>query len=45
MGAICECGGSMYIRPLFIGTGPHIGVAPATEYDFLIMVMPVHRFR
>ena len=37
----CESGGSMYIRPLFIGTGPQIGVAPATEYDFLIMVMPV----
>ena len=37
----CESGGSMYIRPLFIGTGPQIGVAPANEYDFLIMVMPV----
>ena len=34
-------GGSLYIRPLYIGTSPQIGVAPATEYDLLIMVMPV----
>ena len=34
-------GGSMYLRPLLIGTGPQIGVAPASEYTFLIMVMPV----
>ena len=34
-------GGSMYIRPLLIGTGPQIGVAPAKEYTFMIMVMPV----
>ena len=34
-------GGSMYIRPLLIGTGPQIGVAPASEYTFLVMVMPV----
>ena len=34
-------GGSMYLRPLLIGTGPQIGVAPANEYTFLIMVMPV----
>ena len=27
----CESGGSMYIRPLFIGTGPQIGVSTATE--------------
>jgi branched-chain amino acid aminotransferase len=33
--------GSMYIRPLLIGTGPQIGVAPADEYTFLVMVMPV----
>ena len=29
------------LAPGFIGTGPQIGVSPATEYDFLIMVMPV----
>jgi branched-chain amino acid aminotransferase len=34
-------GGSMYIRPLLIGTGPQIGVAPADEYTFIVMVMPV----
>ncbi len=34
-------GCSMYVRPLLIGTGPQIGVAPATEYTFLMMVMPM----
>ena len=34
-------GGSLYVRPLLIGTGPQIGVAPAREYTFLMMVMPV----
>jgi branched-chain amino acid aminotransferase len=34
-------GGSMYIRPLLIGTGPQIGVAPAHEFTFIMMVMPV----
>lgn len=34
-------GGSLYIRPLLIGTGPQIGVAPAREYTFIVMVMPV----
>lgn len=34
-------GGSLYMRPLLIGTGPQIGVAPAHEYTFLMMVMPV----
>jgi branched-chain amino acid aminotransferase len=34
-------GGSLYIRPLLIGSGPVIGVAPSTEYTFLMFVMPV----
>ena len=34
-------GGSMYVRPLLIGTGPQIGVAPAHEYTFIMMCMPV----
>jgi len=34
-------GGSLYIRPLLIGSGPQIGVAPADEYAFIVMVMPV----
>ena len=34
-------GGSLYIRPLLIGTGAQIGVAPAKEYTFLVLVTPV----
>lgn len=34
-------GCSMYVRPLLIGTGPQIGVAPAHEYTFIMMVMPM----
>ncbi|MBT3287387.1 MAG: branched-chain amino acid aminotransferase [Victivallales bacterium] len=34
-------GGSLYIRPLLIGSGPQIGVSPADEYVFLVLVTPV----
>ena len=34
-------GGSMYIRPLLIGTTPRIGIAPSDEYEFIVMGMPV----
>lgn len=34
-------GASLYIRPLEIGITPRIGVKPATEYLFIIMVTPV----
>ena len=34
-------GGSLYIRPLLIGSGTQIGVAPADEYTFVMMVIPV----
>lgn len=34
-------GGSMYVRPLLIGSGPRIGVRPSGEYTFIILVMPV----
>ena len=34
-------GGALYIRPVLFGTTPTIGVAPATEYELIIMVMPV----
>ena len=34
-------GASLYIRPLLIGTGPQVGVKPATEYLFLVFVGPV----
>ncbi|MDO4695620.1 branched-chain amino acid aminotransferase [Porphyromonas sp.] len=36
-----ESGASLYIRPLVIGTGPQVGVRPATEYLFIIFVTPV----
>ncbi|MCX6986289.1 MAG: branched-chain amino acid aminotransferase [Lentisphaerae bacterium] len=34
-------GGSMYLRPLLIGTGPKIGVAPGDQYDFMVLAIPV----
>ena len=36
-----DSGASLYIRPLLIGTGAQIGVKPAEEYLFAVMVMPV----
>jgi branched-chain amino acid aminotransferase len=36
-----ESGASLYIRPLLIGTGPKVGVAPANEFLFVIFVTPV----
>ena len=34
-------GATLYIRPLVLGTGPQIGVRPATEYVLLVLVSPV----
>lgn len=34
-------GASAYIRPLLIGTGARIGVQPADEYDFYMLLTPV----
>lgn len=34
-------GASLYIRPVMIGSGPQIGVAPAPSYTLRIFVMPV----
>jgi len=34
-------GATLYIRPLLIGTGPQVGVKPATEYLFMVFVTPV----
>jgi len=34
-------GASLYIRPLLIGTDAQIGVKPASEYLFIVFVMPV----
>ena len=33
-------GASLYIRPLVIGTGPKVGVAPTDEYMFVVFVTP-----
>lgn len=34
-------GATLYIRPYMFGSGPVIGVAPAPEYQFRILVTPV----
>ena len=34
-------GATLYLRPLLIGVGENIGVAPAPEYLFIIFCMPV----
>ncbi|MBU1698912.1 MAG: branched-chain amino acid aminotransferase [Candidatus Eisenbacteria bacterium] len=34
-------GASLYVRPLLFGTGPRIGVKPADEYTFMVLVTPV----
>ena len=33
--------GALYIRPVLFGTGPRMGVQPADEYTFIVMVIPV----
>ncbi|MCP2506990.1 MAG: branched-chain amino acid aminotransferase [Candidatus Thalassarchaeaceae archaeon] len=33
--------GTLYIRPLLMGSGPILGVSPAPEYTFLVYVSPV----
>lgn len=37
-------GGALYLRPLLLGTGPEIGLFPAPEFTFLVMVIPVGNF-
>ena len=34
-------GAALYVRPLVIGTGAEVGVKPAGEYIFLVLVTPV----
>ena len=36
--------GSLYIRPLLIGSGPVLGVAPAKEYLFCVFCSPVGQY-
>ena len=33
--------GALYVRPLLMGSGPVLGVAPAPSYTFLVYVTPV----
>ncbi len=34
-------GATLYVRPLLLGSGAQIGVAPAEEYVFMVLVTPV----
>ncbi len=36
-----DSGGALYLRPLMIGSGPILGVAPANEYMFIVFSSPV----
>lgn len=36
--------GSLYMRPLLLGTGPILGLAPAPEYTFLVYASPVRSY-
>ncbi|KAH7523779.1 hypothetical protein FEM48_Zijuj06G0048300 [Ziziphus jujuba var. spinosa] len=36
--------GSLYIRPVLIGSGPTLGLAPAPEYTFFIYASPVQNY-
>ncbi|KDP41567.1 hypothetical protein JCGZ_15974 [Jatropha curcas] len=36
--------GTLYIRPLLIGSGPILGLAPAPEYTFLVYASPVGNY-
>lgn len=36
--------GSLYIRPLLLGSGSVLGLAPASEYTFVIFVAPVGNY-
>ncbi|KAH7689788.1 Branched-chain amino acid aminotransferase II protein [Dioscorea alata] len=36
--------GSLYVRPLLIGSGPILGLAPSPEYMFLVYASPVGNY-
>ncbi|XP_074271896.1 branched-chain-amino-acid aminotransferase 2, chloroplastic-like isoform X1 [Silene latifolia] len=36
--------GTLYIRPLLLGTGPILGLSPAPEYTFIIYASPVANY-
>jgi len=37
-------GGSLYIRPLLFGSGAEVGLNPAKEYTFIVIVTPVGNY-
>ncbi|KAL5558731.1 hypothetical protein UlMin_034942 [Ulmus minor] len=36
--------GSLYVRPMLLGSGPILGVAPSPEYTFLVYASPVGNY-
>lgn len=36
--------GALYLRPLLMGSGPVLGLAPAPEYTFMIYASPVGNY-
>jgi len=34
-------GAALYVRPLMLGSGPQVGVKPAEEFTFMVLVTPV----
>lgn len=36
--------GSMYVRPLLMGSGPVLGLSPAPEFTFLVYACPVGNY-
>ncbi|CAN1185211.1 Branched-chain-amino-acid aminotransferase 2, chloroplastic [Linum perenne] len=36
--------GTLYIRPMLLGTGPGLGVAPSPDYTFLVYASPVGNY-
>ena len=37
-------GGSLYIRPFLLGSGPILGLQPASEFTFMVSVTPVGNY-
>ena len=37
-------GGSLYIRPFLMGSGPILGLQPCSEFSFVVSVVPVGNY-
>mmetsp|Transcript_65758 Transcript_65758/g.146050 ORF Transcript_65758/g.146050 Transcript_65758/m.146050 type:complete len:358 (-) Transcript_65758:47-1120(-) len=37
-------GGAMYLRPIILGSGPALGLAPSKEYVFMVICSPVGNY-